>query len=712
MRRTWATVAFFLAGLLSPLGGGVSRANNVPESLEHRRSVRGTTIESQAESDELRDLRRFEEDAFGFHRKIEPAPARARAAGEKDPAPEPDGDVDRPAEAAWTDTLALPDMPVRWEPRVLRYLEHFKNDKRGRSIMASWLRKQGRYRELIERALEHYRLPKSLLYVAMIESGYDCHDRSSAGASGLWQMMPQGGKIYGLRIDHWVDERNDPEKATDAAMRYLGDLKARFGSWHLALAAFNAGYGAVLQSVAKYNTNDYWELSRQENGLPWETVNYVPKAMASAIVGWNRDAFGFGDVVPTEPFRFDRVDVGSSTSLANIAKWSGATLDAVALLNPELRRGRTPPGRWSVRIPEGSERRFRASTEKQGDSPGDRVATHTVQFGERIEAIARAYHVGTKDLKKLNGIKDSEEVRPGLVLVVPDPGARPSPVVVDGRDAEELIVAVPDAALEIPGRRRVFYKVVPGDQLGEVAAHFGVKPDDLRRWNHLDPDANLIGSLVLQIFIRENQDAAAVLLDPERVKLVTIGSDEFFDLTEARKGRRRLILAARKGDTLKGLGARYGLTEADMERINHMSRTVDIEEGQRIVAYAKVGSKDGAADFMGPMPQTIADQIAQAGGDPDDVAAAHEAPDPAAPARFFAPPVLARPAIIDLSGKLSEPDDEDGPTPLPAVTREARDVPREAGLPRLASPRPAERADIAPTPSGTSYARRPPPGKP
>jgi membrane-bound lytic murein transglycosylase D len=147
--------------------------------------------------------------------------------------------------------------------------------------MASWLRKQGRWRALFEDALRRARLPLALIYVAMIESGYDPHDRSHAGAVGLWQFMPEGGKIYGLRIDYWVDERKNPERSTAAFTHYIADLKERFGAWPLALAAFNAGYGAVLRAMQKYNTNDYWELCRHEDGLPWDTLLYVPRRWPS-----------------------------------------------------------------------------------------------------------------------------------------------------------------------------------------------------------------------------------------------------------------------------------------------------------------------------------------------------------------------------------------------------------------------------------------------
>src|SRR5262245_66216767 len=163
------------------------------------------------------------------------------------------------------------------------------------------------------------------MYVAMIESGFDPNDRSHAGAVGLWQFMPEGGRIYGLRNDYWVDERRNPEKATEAFVHYIADLKERFGAWPIAFAAFNAGYGAVLRAMQKYNTNDYWELCRHEDALPWDTVLYVPKVMATALVGENRPKFGYDTVRPDPAFTYERVSVSSSMSFAAVARAAGVS---------------------------------------------------------------------------------------------------------------------------------------------------------------------------------------------------------------------------------------------------------------------------------------------------------------------------------------------------------------------------------------------------
>src|SRR5581483_1611602 len=184
------------------------------EDLQGRRAIRGTPVETAHESSELKSLRAFEEDAFP--RDEAPLPRSASLTAGVGPdalrdelrSPEPKKSAgEAPNAIPWLSQLKFPDLPIRLDPRVVRYLEFYKSDKRGRSIMSSWLKARGRWHALEVAALEKAKLPVALEYVSMIESGYDPHDRSSAGAVGLWQFMPAGAKIYGLRIDHWVDQR-------------------------------------------------------------------------------------------------------------------------------------------------------------------------------------------------------------------------------------------------------------------------------------------------------------------------------------------------------------------------------------------------------------------------------------------------------------------------------------------------------------------------
>ncbi len=550
-----------------PAGGDEDRAG--------RRAVRGSAVAPSNESPELRELRQFEAAELG------PKEIHTPGQGGEPRAPTP----------PWLAGLVLPDLPFQWEPHLFHYLEFYRNDRRGHAIIESWLRNQGRYRALIERALTEARLPHALLYVAMVESGYDPQDRSGAGAAGLWQLMPDAGRIYGLRIDHWLDERYDPEKATAAAMRYFHDLMARFDSWPLALAAYNAGYGAVLRAIAKYNTNDFWELIRHEDGLPWDTTLYVPKVIATAIVSENRSHFGCDKLPEVPPFDFDYVTVPSSQSLAVLARATGATAADIATLNPELRRGRTPPESYRARVPLGAGARFSAEYDRLRES----LQTYAVRFGDRIEQIAHRFGMTARELREMNGIDDPASVRPGSTLLVTSE-RKPRPQA----DEPPTIVAVADQQLDVPGRKRLFYRPAPGDTVRDIARFFQIASSDIERWNRLDASARLQPKMVIELWVAPDFDESSVaLLDPAKVRLVTVGSEEFFDQVEARAGRKRLAITVRPRETLKQIAVRYHCSEANLERINRLPRTTVLHPGQRLTVYVPMSATERAAANRG-----------------------------------------------------------------------------------------------------------------
>ncbi|HRI52408.1 MAG TPA: LysM peptidoglycan-binding domain-containing protein, partial [Pseudomonadota bacterium] len=607
------------------------------------------------------------------------------------------------------DNLGLSPTFVRFEAHVIKYLEFYKEEKRGRSIMASWLRKQGRYKTLIEQALDKYGLPRFLLYVSMIESGYDPHDRSNKGAVGLWQFLPEGARIYGLRVDYWIDERKDPVHSTEAAARYLGDLKARFGSWHLTLAAFNAGYGAVLRAMQKYNTNDYWELCRHEDGLPWETLLYVPKAIATALVGENKGFFGYEDLPSDPAITFDTVPVRGSVSLATAARVVGSTPEELQRLNPHLRRGRTPPlaagETWELRLPPGSAALFGQSA----DARGERLEPYAVRFGERLEDIARLRGTSVSALRRINGIEDSAEIRTGITLLVPpvgpvaakaDAGTSP-PLAAD----EIVVVAVPDRRLVVPGKKRVFYRVIPGDSIWAIAHFFKVNQAELLRWNNLDPEATLATKMVLDLWVDKDFDTGqVVLVDPSRVRVVTTGSNEFFELVETLRGRKRVQYKCQSGDTLDKIAKRFGLTVADVERINRMGRTTEVQPGQTIIVYQNMSSSEraaavarllpGAADGSGAKGKSGDAESATKSAPPDEPAGeAGPAEDGRAPAVRASETTDSAPGRPAAPGKSASPAANQPAAPTPDREAEALDpsaLPLPAAPPTLPRPPPAD----------------------
>jgi hypothetical protein len=279
-----------------------------------------------------------------------------------------------------------------------------------------------------------------------------------------------------------------------------------------------------------------------------------------------------------------------------------ATLEA---LNPELRRKRTPPEAWKLRLPRGAGPRFAANWEQHRE----KVKPFVVRFGERLDDLARAFGLAEKQLRAMNGIEDSSEITPGLTLLVPD-GVKPPPA---PTNCDTLIVAVPDKDAMVAGRKRLFYRTLPQDGLRELATFFKVKPTELATWNHVDLEAKLAGNMVLQVWVDAAFDESRVaLVDPSRIRLVTTGSEEFFELVEARRGRARLSYTVKKGDDWKRIGKKFGLTVADLERINRFgAQHTELRVGQKITVYREMSKAEKEKAACKIAPSTVITQAAQ-----------------------------------------------------------------------------------------------------
>jgi membrane-bound lytic murein transglycosylase D len=504
-----------------------------------------------------------------------------------EPMTSPDG-ADAP-EQPWLGPLELPDLPIRWDERVIRYLEFFQSDPVGHGTFANLYRHSGRWREMMRRIFRSRSLPEDLVWIAMIESGFDPTARSSAGAAGLWQFMPETAKLYGLTVDRWVDQRLNAATASEAAAALLEELHRKFGSWDLALAGYSMGYGGLAAIVRRYNTNDFWSLARTEGTLPWETTLYVPKVLAAAIVAHNLAAFGFTDLTTDSPIDTDEVDVPAGTPLTLVAQAAGSTLKDIETLNPELRAARTPPAAegvtlYPVRVSHG---RGASTTDALSRLRKDLplLERYVMRFGETLEQVALARHTTTQHLIDLNAIAPSETIRGGTTILVPKlrgEGPPPSP----SPEPTRPVVVVPADAFVYPDRDRVFYRVVAGDALAKIASALGASQDDLRRWNSLDPGARLQEGMTLQAFVLPGTDLSGVVVASERdVRVVPVGSDEFFATLEKEGGFTRTTVTARPGDTVESIGRRYGVSGRTMERVNRRSRSDSLSEGETVVVY-------------------------------------------------------------------------------------------------------------------------------
>jgi membrane-bound lytic murein transglycosylase D len=498
---------------------------------------------------------------------------------------------------SWLSSLTKPDFPVKYDASVVRYLTYYKDDPRGQSMVKAWIKKSGRYKDAVVKLLRQYQLPEDLVWLVMVESGFDATIHSHAGAAGLWQFMPATGKIYGLTVNRRVDERLDPERSTHAALKHLKDLYQRFGTWELAFAAYNMGYGGLLASIRKYNTNDYWALRKLEAGLPYETALYVPKIMAMAIVAKNTSTFGCDSVVVDGPEAFgdvavDPVAVAPGVTLDDVAKAIGEKKENIAALNPHVIGSRLPPlqqatlarSSWTVYVPKGSGQK--AGEALPASAPVAKYGTHEVRWGETLASVATAFSTTTKQLEALNDLYPSESPRPGTTIFVPAGRVAKSSGAV--AKALSIVAVVPDQQFSFVDRRRVIYEAVYGDTVEDVARVCGVTATEVRRWNHLEARARLQDGMHLQLFIEKTaQPADVMLFEQGDVSVLTVGTEPFYKHFVGQSGRERVVVTAKDGDTWKKIASRYGVTVRELERINNKERSSALKVGQKVIVYVK-----------------------------------------------------------------------------------------------------------------------------
>ena len=326
---------------------------------------------------------------------------------------EPTPAVARPAPA--------PAYRVQLNEHVRFFLDRFQTGYR-RAITEGRLARSGRYLPMILDIFKEKGLPEELVFTAMIESGFNPVAVSHAGAKGLWQFMAPTARLYGLRVDRWMDERLDPEKSTVAAANYLRDLYAVFGSWDLAQAAYNTGDGKIQQVIDRTGSRDFWAL-RKSPLLPDETKNFVPAIHAATLIGRQPERYGFS-VVPEEPLQYEQVMVPKGSRLVRLAALSGLTLQDLESLNPELRQKQTPPDMpYGLKVPLGTSHAVLAAVDLDAATPrkiapAPSAGVHVVQAGDTVWRIAKRYGISAKQVVTWNGLDRPDRIFPGERLRV------------------------------------------------------------------------------------------------------------------------------------------------------------------------------------------------------------------------------------------------------------------------------------------------------
>ena len=397
--------------------------------------------------------------------KSEPAPIDEA----NDLTPQVDPNIKAKAEAELKSTHS--DMPLMMTDQVAGFINYFSN--RGRGTLERALARSGRYEDMIRRILREQGIPQELIYLAQAESGFHPLAVSRAGARGMWQFMGSRAAGYGLERSWWIDDRQDPEKATRAAAHHLKDLYNEFGDWYLAMAAYNSGPGTVQSAVKRTGYADFWELYRR-NVLPKETRNYVPIIVAVTIMAKNPAQYGLDSVIKDKPVPYDTVKIDYPIALRLVAECVDASAEDLSDLNPSLLRMSTPKftdknQTFELHLPAGTTEKFQMTV---ASIPSDKRAFwryHKVLPGETLAAVARAYHTTPKSIAEANDLNDglnNNALTPDTHLIIP---------VAPGKQTDATTYA----------RATTHYKIRKGDTVETVAENFGVSVKAIRGWNHL-----------------------------------------------------------------------------------------------------------------------------------------------------------------------------------------------------------------------------------
>ena len=310
----------------------------------------------------------------------------------------------------------LEDSPVAGKA-VAKYMQFFSEDLK--KPFALWLSRAPKYLSVMRQIMSENNIPGDIVFLSMIESGFSPYADSRAKAVGPWQFIASTAKRYGLKVNWWMDERRDPVKSTMAAAMYLKDLHNMFGSWGLAMAAYNAGEGAIKRALEKTGGNSFWDLYFTKR-IADETKNYVPKFLAARTIALDPGSHGFANVVPQTTFSYDEVVLWQPLDLTVAARCAGVSLKDIKALNPELTRWCTPLDvkSYILRIPKHTLMPFLAKLDRLTPEERLPMRVYTARRRASLLSIARKFRIPVELIKGLNQIR-GRYIRAGQKILLP-----------------------------------------------------------------------------------------------------------------------------------------------------------------------------------------------------------------------------------------------------------------------------------------------------
>jgi membrane-bound lytic murein transglycosylase D len=469
-------------------------------------------------------------------------------------------------------------VPLIQNSQVNRHLVYYT--LRRPEVMETWRERAEVYKPMMDRIFAEEGVPPELVYLAYIESGLNPTARSWASAVGMWQFIQATGRVYGLEVNWWVDERRDPEKATRAAARHLRDLHNIWGDWHLAIANYNISPRGLNRAIRRAGgTKDYWVAYPY---LPRETRGYVPGFIATTLINMNPEEFGFQKSYGREPYTYDLVEVDGLMPLDVLAGSIGISTEELKSYNPELLRWATPPGnKYALKIPAGRKDDFIAAYDDlPKETANQSITMHTVRSGESIGLIARKY--GTT----VSGIFASNEnlsttIFPGQVLAVPLPAGSTSQLSADRpsnqRNGTTTSRSSRNTTVNIPANSTALtYKVKTGDTIGHIAEWYDVRAWQIRTWNGIGNTIRVGQNL--KVYVPNNRQSFYADVDSKSFRekqdieaRQRRGENIFASAGSGSQSNNSTTYTVRRNDTLGEIAETYGVSISELRRLNNIS---------------------------------------------------------------------------------------------------------------------------------------------
>ncbi|MBB5347772.1 LysM peptidoglycan-binding domain-containing protein [Desulfoprunum benzoelyticum] len=471
---------------------------------------------------------------------------------------------------------SIDTFPLVMNKQVEMYLNLFQT--RHRKIYESWLSRSSIYLSLMEKELKNAGLPRELIYLSMIESGYNQRACSPANAVGLWQFIDGTARQYNLDINTFVDERRDAEKSTKAAAAFLSELYREFGDWHLAVAAYNAGAGKIGRGLTKYNVSSFWELAR-EDYLALETKRYVPKLIAAIIIGKNPEKYGFTKVQKFRPLQYATMKVPPGLSLDALAVVCNTSVKEIKFLNQELRQGKTPPNRpdYEAKIPVAAQEIAGRNISRLHSVVTTGFKSYRIKRGDTLSSICSTYGINKTTLLKVNNLRSKKLTR-GQYLRIPY-----------NTVSYQILPEGSKMALAANKSNLILHRVKAGEHISKIASRYNVTPQMIASWNGLSSVNKISVGQQLALYPADR----TITTIPGAVTIASLEDDEIGTASAPRSG----------SDTVRVL-------TADKKKMSHQPTTV-AASSRKNGAIAHAQNKTSVRGARIHTAQTISAQTVQ-----------------------------------------------------------------------------------------------------